>query len=61
MAHQGKGGGVMSNELIIGLKLFGVIAVILGVAVVLICSAKANGEDCQCDRCRAKADDETHA
>ena len=51
----------MSNELIIGLKLFGVIAVILGVAVVLICAAKANGEDCRCDRCLAKEDDETHA
>lgn len=51
----------MSQQLIIGLKLFGVIAVILGVAVVLICAAKANGEDCQCDRCRARADDETHA
>lgn len=51
----------MSQELIIGLKLFGVIAVIIGVAVVLICAAKANGEDCQCDRCRAKGDDETRA
>ena len=49
----------MSNELIIGLKLAGVVAVIIGVAVVLICAARANGEDCQCDRCRAKADDET--
>ena len=51
----------MTDQLIVGLKLAGMVGVILGVVAVLICAAKANGEDCQCDRCRAKEDDETHA
>lgn len=49
----------MNNELIIGLKLAGMVVVIVGVAALLICAARANDGTCQCDRCRAKADDET--
>lgn len=51
----------MNAQLIVGLKLAGMVAVIVGVIAALICAAKANGEDCQCDRCRAKGDDETRA